>query len=127
MLRSVDAQSDSTSLPQSQTALPEVSVIVADAEVEDAEVDEADLVVASVIAGDVVAVAEVDEVALEIVEDVVVDAVEAQTVVVSETSRDRRRLSKSVETLLPLWDNMWAVGFVGCGLLTILLHGSCGI
>lgn len=95
-MRSVDAQSDSTSLPQSQTVQPVGSVIV-----EDVAVDEEADVAASVIAVVVEAVVVVDEEVSVIVEDeevvVAVDAVEAPTVEVSVTSRARRRLSKSVE------------------------------
>lgn len=127
MLRSLDVSLDLTLLHQSQTAMvgavEEVDLIVEDAAV----------AVEAAVAGLVEAV--VDLVTEEDVVELVVAEVEAQTVEVLGTSRARRRLSKSAclrtacLSALPhiLCVDLWVVGFVGCGLLTILLPRSCGL
>jgi hypothetical protein len=107
--------SDSTMLRQDPIALraadevADVEVVVASMTVADAVVDEAAVVV-------------------------------AQTVVALVTLRARSRLFKSLasleldacqhcrtQLLRKLSVDLWVVGFVGCGLLTILLHRSCGL
>lgn len=127
MLKSLDVLSDSILLPPSQTAMEVVAAVV-DLIVEDA-------VVAVVVAVVARAEAVVDSVTEGDVVELVVAEVEAQIVEDLATSRAQRRLSKSAclrtacLSTLPhiLCVDSWVVGFVGCGLLTILLPRSCGL
>lgn len=98
----------------------------------------AEAVVASKIVADVEVVVVVD-VEVAVVDSVIVDVevlvvvvAQARTEVALETSKARSRLSKSKMLaaapmlLRKCLVDLWVDGFVGCGLLTILLPRSCG-
>jgi hypothetical protein len=106
--------------------VPEAAVVVDEEVVEASRIEdeEAEAVDAEAAVADSVIV---DEVVL------VVAVASAQTEEALGTSKARSRLSTKSKIsaaaqmlLRRCLADLWVVGFVGCGLLTILLHRSCG-